>query len=428
MKFTTIKNSGIIFVSFICLLAAACSFNSTNDPVEIISKPKNPTPPNDAVSQSMSLTVFWEADNANKFDVYLDTQNPPTHLLTQDLIAKSINLPMLTAQTKYYWRVVSKFDTGPVEGDVWSFTTGNTIYSGTEGQVLIRHSIKTEKPCDVNLIFQVLNGDGTGAGALTKNNFVLLEDEQPIYVSESDLVINKKTDVFDTLRVVVMLDNSTSLAPNIEQIRVAAAILVYNLVNTVIDGKKLNVMVSIYTFSEKVTKLCDYLKDGDRLYGVVWDNYALGKASTDLYGAVVTGTSKWSDEFTADKIKQGVMILFTDGTDTQGSRSFGDALTAVYNKKVFTVGLGADIDPYVLERISTGGYFPANNITDLRIKFNEVQQKLLDYINSFYVMKYKSPKRGNVDHVLKLSIKDNLNTGIASFIEFNYNSFGFYSN
>jgi hypothetical protein len=427
MKSAGCKYLGIICVSFICLMAAACSFDSTSNPIEITSKPKNPNPPNNATSQGMSLTISWEADNAAKFDVYLDTNNPPQHLYESDNTSKSVNL-MLTAQTKYYWRVVSKFNTSSVEGDVWSFTTGNNINPGMEGQVLIRHSAVAEKPSTVNLIFQVLNYDGSGVGNLVKDNFTFLEDEQPIFASESDLVINKKTDVFDTLHVVLMLDNSTSLAPNIEQIRLAASLLAYNLVNTTIDGKKLNVDVSVYTFSEKVTKLCDFLKDKDRLYGVVWDNYALGQASTDLYGAVVTGTSKWKDLFSADKVRQGVMILFTDGTDTQGSRSFGEALSAVNNKKVFAVGLGNDIDPYVLERIGTAGYFPVTDITQLRDKFDEVQRKLIDYINSFYVLKYVSPKRGNFDHVLKLSIKNNLNTGAASYIEFIYNSFGFYSN
>ena len=428
MKLALVKNFGIFVVSFLCILVSSCSFDSANEPVEITSKPRNPSPADNSVFQSMSLTLTWEADNATRFDVYLDTQNPPLHIYARDINSKSFNLPVLTAQTRYYWRVVSKFDTGPIQGDVWSFTTGNTINPGVEGQILIKHRVETEKPSFVNLIFQVMGYDGIGVGTLVKDDFLLLEDEQPIFASESDVLINKKTNVFDTLRVVLMLDNSTSLQPNIQEVRNAASQLAYNLVNTTIDGQKLNVEVSVYTFSEKVVKLCDFIKDKDRLYGVVWDNYALGQATTNLYGAVVTGASKWNDVFTADKVRQGVMILFTDGTDTQGSRTYAEALAAVYNKKVFTVGLGNDIDPFVLERIGTAGYYPINDISELNGKFNDVQKELLNYINSFYVLKYKSPKRGNVEHKLNLSIKNNLNTGVASYIEFFYNSYGFSSN
>jgi hypothetical protein len=335
---------------------------------------------------------------------------------------------LLTAQTRYYWKVVSKFDSGPVDGDVWSFTTGSTINPSLDGQVLIKHRSETEKPSYVNLIYQVLGYDGKGVGSFVKDDFLLLEDDLPVFVSESDIIVNKKTNLFDTLRVVLMLDNSTSLEPNIEQIRIAASDLAASLVNTTIDGQKLNVEVSVYTFSDKVAKLTDFSKDKDHLYSVVWGNYALGKSSTDLYGAVVTGASKWKDAFTTDKIRQGIMILFTDGTDTQGSRSFGDALSAVYNKKVFTVGLGNDIDPYILGRIGTAGYFQVTDISQLKGKFDEVQKEILNYVNSFYFLKYKSPKRGNVDHKLKLSIKNNINTGAASYIEAIYNSFGFTSN
>jgi hypothetical protein len=131
---------------------------------------------------------------------------------------------------------------------------------------------------------------------------------------------------------------------------------------------------------------------------------------------------------TTDKIRQGLLILFTDGSDTQGSHSLGDAMAAVYNKKVITVGLGNDIDPEILSRLGTAGYFQINDINDINSKFQDVQRSILDYVNSFYVMKYQSPKRGNFDHLLRLMIKNNQNTGAASYIEGFYNSYGFYSN
>lgn len=428
MKSGLIRFSGIISLIGALLFVNSCSFDSNGGSVQITSKPVNPTPADKSINQSIALQLTWDAVNANKFDVYLDTQNPPQRLYANNITSRSVDAVYLSTNTTYYWKVISRIDTGPVESDVWSFTTGSSVNPGQSGSVMIKHRLETQRPSYVNMIYQVLGYNGRGIGTYVKDDFELLEDDAPVWASESNLTINKKTDVFDTLKVVLMLDNSTSLASNIEQIRQAATMLAYNLVTTTIDGKKLNVQVAVYTFSEKVEKLTDFISDKDRLYGVIWDNYKLGKASTDLYGAVITGASKWTDVLTTDKIRKGIMIVFTDGTDTQGSRSYGEALTAVYNKKVFTIGLGNDIDPYVLERLGSSGYFYISDINQLSSKFNDVQQEIVDYINSFYVLKYNSPKRGNFDHKLKLSIKNNPNTGAASFIEGYYNSFGFSSN
>lgn len=428
MKSVPVRFFLIIAAALFPVLFSSCTFDSPSDPTEFSTKPVNPSPSNNSTNQSISLKLSWDAYNATRFDVYLDTQNPPEHIAANNITARSFDVTFLTANTKYFWKVVAKNSTGEVTSDIWSFTTGTSINPGETGQILIKYKMGTEKPNFVNMIFQVVGYDGIGIGGLNKTDFELTEDNQPVSVSESDYVINQKADVFDTLRVVLMLDNSTSLAPNIEQVRATASKFVHDLVNTTVDGKKLNVEVSIYTFSEQVIKLCDFLKDKDRLFGVVWDNYALGKASTNLYGAVITGASKWTDVMTTDKIRQGILIVFTDGSDTQGSRTLADALTSVYNKKVFTVGLGNEIEPQILERLGTAGYFQMNDINELESKFQNVQKEILDYINSFYVMKYSSPKRGNFDHLLRLRIKNNPNSGAASYIEGYYNSYGFYSN
>lgn len=409
-------------------MLSSCSLDSENNPVQITSKPNNPSPAVNSTNQGRTIILSWDATNATSFDVYLDTQNPPQSLYAANITTKSVEALLLNANTTYYWKVVSKLDTGNLESDVWNFTTGSSIVSTEAGNILIRKSISTEKPCYVNMIFQVVGYDGLSTTTLSKDDFQLFDDDSPVSASESDLVINKKTDVFDTLHVVVMLDNSTSLTANIEQIRNAASELVYNLANATIDGVKLNVQVAIYTFSEKVVRLTDYITDKDRLYGVVYDNYKLGQATTNLYGAVITGASRWTDVMTSDKIRQGVMIVFTDGSDTQGSSTFGDALTAVTDKRVFTVGLGNEIDSYILGRLGTAGSFAISDVSQLQSKFQAVQKEILEYINSFYLLKYKSPKRGGFDHKLRLNIKNNQNTGTGSYIEGYYNSSGFSSN
>lgn len=424
LKKGVITTAGLLFL----FLLNSCSLDSDNNPVQAASKPANPSPADNSSDQGRNLLLSWEASGVSNFDVYLDTQNPPQAVYASGINSTSINASQLSANTKYYWKVVSKTSSGEVSGDVWSFTTGTSSSPAEAGDILIKKSISTEKPCYVNMIFRVVGFDGAGIGSLATNDFLIYDDDSAISASESEVALSKKSDIFDTLRVVIMLDNSTSLAPDIEQIRMAASSLVYNLANTTIGGVRLNVQVAVYTFSENVTMLTDFITDKDRLYGVIYDNYKLGQATTNLYGAVITGATRWTDAMTNDRIKQGVMILFTDGSDTQGSRSLADALNAVADKKVFTIGLGNEIDPYILGKIGVAGSYAITDISQLQSKFNEVQKGILDYINSFYVMKYKSPKRGGYEHTLRISIKNNQNTGSGSYIEGTYNSNGFYSN
>ena len=65
---------------------------------------------------------------------------------------------------------------------------------------------------------------------------------------------------------------------------------------------------------------------------------SLGYPTTNLYGAVITGAGRWTDQFSSSSIVQGAMIVFTDGSDTQGSYTLNQALSAVGGKRVYTVG------------------------------------------------------------------------------------------
>jgi len=62
--------------------------------------------------------------SAVTYDVYLDTQNPPTTLACEDLEARRCTPSPLEACTRYYWQVVAENACGQTAaGGVWSFTT-----------------------------------------------------------------------------------------------------------------------------------------------------------------------------------------------------------------------------------------------------------------------------------------------------------------
>lgn len=415
-----------IFFVLIFILANinSCSFNKEaptesedpNNSGRII--PKTPRPDDNATNQNLVLTLDWTADSSVKFDIYFDTKNPPQFAFLKDVSVKPIIKTGLDYNTTYYWKVVAKYNDGSrVEGPVWKFTTMDKSGPNTgNGYAMYLDSIKTVLPNSVKVLFHVKDLNGLGVTNLIASDFEVFEDSQPLSISESELQINKHSGVPYKIKTVLMLDNSTSLIGQIDEIRNAALSFVNNIIA--------NQEVAVYQFSDGIEQLTDFTSDKNEL-NTALQNYKVGYASTNLYGAVVKGASLWDDVYSIEELVQGSMIVFTDGNDTQGSASLTSAINAVHNKIVFTVGLGDEIKPEILSQIGTAGNFNIQEASQLSQQFTDIQLKISDFSNSFYLMNYKSPKRGSSDHYLTIRIKNNVHTGDNSFINTTFNSGGF---
>jgi hypothetical protein len=87
----------------------------------------NPGPPNgvSGVPHNGSINLQWTAAvGATSYDVYLDTVNPPTTLVSGDQSGTSFSPGVLTPSTAYFWRIDSKNAAGTTTGVVWGFATG----------------------------------------------------------------------------------------------------------------------------------------------------------------------------------------------------------------------------------------------------------------------------------------------------------------
>jgi endo-beta-N-acetylglucosaminidase D len=86
----------------------------------------NPSPVNGDTILVKNPTLGWTPGNgATSFDVFLGTTNPPSFLT--NTIINSFQTGILNSNTTYYWRVDCKNQYYTTEGEVWSFTTGNSI-------------------------------------------------------------------------------------------------------------------------------------------------------------------------------------------------------------------------------------------------------------------------------------------------------------
>lgn len=380
--------------------------------------PVNPKPAKGENNVSLAVTLTWEGNQSDKYDVYFGSKNPPTELLIKDTTAKSVVVTGLSYSTTYYWRVVAKSSSGKIKsGEVWYFTTKSQS-SNQPGYALTKHIIETRYPCFVNIMFQVTDMDGKGVKNLSKEDFEVKENFQPISPTESAINIKKRDAVPYILKTVLMIDNSSSVAADLAIIKSAAI----SLVNSIVPQQE----IAIYKFSESVIKVQDFTSDRTILTSAI-NSLDVGLPSTNLYGAVLEGVSLWEEFYNLNEIQQGFLLLITDGRDTQSSHTLGEALNKRGNKKIYTIGLGSEIDPEALGILGNAGFVSINDVNLLALSFSQIQTQMDDYANSFYLLNYMSPKRGNSNHTIQLSVKGNLNSGVNSTIMGEFNSSGFTS-
>jgi hypothetical protein len=91
-------------------------------------KPLTPTPGNGSVNYSTNVLLDWsDCVNTSSYEVFFSNSSTPTHYV--NTTTSSYQLPQLSFNTKYYWRVVSKNACGNNSSDIWNFTTGCPIPS-----------------------------------------------------------------------------------------------------------------------------------------------------------------------------------------------------------------------------------------------------------------------------------------------------------
>ena len=381
-------------------------------------QPHNPTPANLEVDQQLSLSLSWATDGTNTYDILFDNVYPPAAYYAKGLSANSLSIGNLSYSTTYYWQVIAKKTGGAqTPGAIWSFTTRGR-FTGSSGYQLIPYYFNTALPCYMNVMFQVVDMQGAGIVDLTTADFSVLEDNAQVSPTESGVNIKKKDATPYTFKTVLMLDNSTSLTANLRQVKDAAI----SLINNMTSGQQ----IALYDFSENTNLIQDFTSDKSVLINAV-NSIPNGYATTDLYGAAATGLTRWDDSYATTNIEQGALIIVTDGSDTQGKHTLADVLNAKGSKRVYTIGLGSEIDPQALRQIGSSGFFQVSDISQLTEQFNKIQTEVSNYSNSFYWLNYMSPKRGDFNHTLTLSIKNNPNVGSSATIINGFNSKDFYS-
>jgi hypothetical protein len=299
----------------------------------------------------------------------------------------------------------------PEEDATYTFLFTNPYYR------IVGHTINTSSPCFVDVMFSVENLEFKGVDNLENDDFKVYENGTLTGSAETFRYIKKINTLPYKLKTVIMLDNSSSIsAGDLAQIKAAAI----TLVGTISPKQEF----AIYSFSGTPTLIQDFTNNVALLTSQI-NSISSGYASTNLYGSFITGIDKCEGLYTADTIEQGFLVVFTDGDDTQASFTLQQAIDARGTTKAYMVGLGEDINPDHLNSLSnTGPYCPVTDISELTAVFLQIQEDILQYSNSFYLLNYMSPKR-NGTHTLRLEVNENGNTGADSYYESPFSAVGF---
>ncbi len=267
----------------------------------------------------------------------------------------------------------------------------------------------TTLPGKVSIFFKVDDRDGLPAPGLTEANFTVYEegrnDDCPRQISntESNARISPNAQVF-CYNTMLVLDLSGSVITNsLEELKTGARSFIDNVMpdEKAEDAYKLGIWW--FDGEDELHPLIDFTSDTQTLKSAIdgLDSSISDDPSTNLYGAVIKSTDiaaqKLSQVLSQNIIGAGSLVIFTDGTDQAArytDRMAFDAVEALDTRiRVFTIGLGDEIDTDVLETIGRDGSIFAENTSELETRFVETGAIIQGEANSYYLFEYCSPKR-----------------------------------
>ena len=270
------------------------------------------------------------------------------------------------------------------------------------GSSIIVRGFRTYIPNLVSLYLQVFKDD-IPATDLTTEDFVLKDDGQELAYGESYKSI-KKADLLNyKFKTVVAVDVSGSIQfSDLEQIKDALRFMINNKANYQ--------QISIVAFSDSVEQIIDFTTDSTALLNAVESLKIHPGAATDLYGAVLYCLDKWENIYGVDKIEMGMLVILTDGEDTAGVKTLDDVLLNRGDKELYAIGVGtlASENEDILKKMvgENGKYVAISDYGEVVGAFEQAQNYILNYISSFYMLYYMSPRRSG-DHTMTVTVLGN---------------------
>ena len=255
-------------------------------------------------------------------------------------------------------------------------------------------TFKSNTGAVVSIFATVTDRDNRLVPDLTRDDFEVLDNDQP----QPLVLFENET---RPITAVVMLDTSFSMTTNLKFLKDAAEQFVIRLLP---DDK-----AKVGAFNDKIEFGGHFTNDRDDLVadlrGLDYGN------STRLFDAAAMSL----DELTGVQGRR-VLVLLTDGEDTDSRASFKSVMERARNEDVMVYSIGLSSEYFDGVRVvrsrpdgalrkfaeeTGGGYFELKKTTELASTFTRVAQEL----HSQYALAFVAPRLDNKVHKLTVRLK-----------------------
>ncbi|HSQ40698.1 MAG TPA: VWA domain-containing protein [Fibrobacteraceae bacterium] len=297
------------------------------------------------------------------------------------------------------------------------------LLSGCAGLQLTLKNASVQKPSNVALYFSVETKNNLPVPGLDADMFHIYEDGQLISPYESkQTILNPEVSVAHFTVLLMDLSGSITESGTLPSLIEAASLFA--------DRITKNQQIAVYGFDGGAKLIPVVAPTSDaavvRKGLKALENYKVRDPSTNLNGAVVEAVHVLQGlmDHAKQPMRFGTLVLFTDGTDRAHRVSDADMFETLHNAdlNVFAIGMGGEISPRELQRLSTVGYLQADDLEQIGFAFDDVAELIEETSRKFYLLSYCSPSRAG-HHTLEIEAFDEKLSGRLEH-EFDATGFG----
>lgn len=412
------------------LIFAACSLSTDPDLVE----PDISSVPYDDQVQPYtadSVNLYWKCKNHplsitiyNADGTEIERITPPSSRI--DTLSDSsftVGFRGLKPRNSYKWQVIVEDKNNTViTGPMWDF---QFLPGGeTEGRLLKFLHQDVFLPHNVNVYFQVQDLYGVGDTTKIRKDFRITDEGTAPLDVEYIWDIQRINPPYYS-KIVLLLDVSYSIksSPEFIKMKDEAYKFVDNYLPSTLDQTK---QIELWKFSDHTYQMVSLTPDKSQLLPVI-QSLSDTVFSTDLYGSVIKATDEYENVITKDDVVQTLIVVFTDGSDTQGRKTLNQARLASIGKNVIYVNTDeSNTYRYYLNELNTYPNYLSNDYKEILEFVNAFTYNTEIISKSIYGLFYNSPKRGNFVRDLSIILNAQAYMGPGSIIKTNYSSDGFY--
>lgn len=256
-------------------------------------------------------------------------------------------------------------------------------------------------PGDVALYVDVADAHGRPVVGLQASDFRFYEDGEP--VSSGTLADPALAAQHYTL-LLIELSSSVLMSDQVGAIRTSVQAWLAHV------GAKQRVAVYAFDGGKGLHELVPFQAGppDDRRLMEALRRLEPRDPATNLNGAVLAGLAELGRALRATEVplRFGTLVVLTEGSDRANRISQRQMLDAVEAApyRIFTLGIGRELDDPVLARVGKTGYIRVEDSSAARAAFRELADLILRASQRQYLLRYCANARGG-QHKLKVAVE-----------------------